>query len=36
MSKDEILRLKQVTGLATLFKNEEFSQSWEVDQNSQN
>ncbi|MCL1967534.1 MAG: ParB/RepB/Spo0J family partition protein [Fibromonadales bacterium] len=36
MSKDEILRLKQVTGLATLFRNEEFSQSWEVDQNPQN
>ncbi|MDR2554489.1 MAG: ParB/RepB/Spo0J family partition protein [Fibromonadaceae bacterium] len=32
MSKDEILRLKQVTGLATLFKDQEFSKSWEVDQ----
>jgi len=30
MSVDEILRLKQVTGLATLFKNEEFSKSWVV------
>jgi len=33
MSKDEILRLKQVTGLAALFKNQEFSRSWEVEQN---
>ncbi|MDR2413277.1 MAG: ParB/RepB/Spo0J family partition protein [Rickettsiales bacterium] len=30
MSMDEILRLKQVTGLAALFKNKEFSQSWTV------
>jgi len=30
MSKDEILRLKQVTGLAALFKDKEFSKSWEV------
>lgn len=30
MSADEILRLKQVTGLASLFKNEEFSKSWEL------
>ncbi len=29
MSADEILRLKQITGLAALFKDEEFSQSWE-------
>jgi len=33
MSKDEILRLKQVTGLATLFKDQEFSKSWEVEYN---
>lgn len=31
MSIDEILRLKQVTGLASLFKDNEFSRSWEVD-----
>lgn len=30
MSPDEILRLKQITGLAALFKNEEFSRSWEL------
>ena len=30
MSADEVLRLKQITGLASLFKNEEFSRSWEV------
>ena len=28
MSIDEILRLKQITGLASLFKDEEFSMSW--------
>lgn len=31
MSADELLRLKQVTGLAALFKDEEFSKSWEVE-----
>ena len=30
MSADEVLRLKQITGLASLFKDEEFSRSWEV------
>lgn len=30
MDIDEILRLKQITGLAALFKNKEFSKSWEV------
>lgn len=30
MSVDEILRLKQITGLAALFKDEEFSKTWEV------
>jgi ParB-like chromosome segregation protein Spo0J len=30
MSVDEILRLKQITGLAYLFKDEEFSNSWEI------
>lgn len=29
MNADEILRLKQITGLAALFKDGEFSQSWE-------
>lgn len=30
MDKDELLRLKQITGLASLFKDEEFSQAWEI------
>ena len=30
MSMDEILRLKQITGLASLFKGHEFSKSWVV------
>jgi len=30
MSADEILRLKQITGLASLFKDKEFSKSWVV------
>jgi ParB-like chromosome segregation protein Spo0J len=30
MDKDELLRLKQITGLAALFKDKEFSQSWEL------
>lgn len=29
MDKDEILRLKQITGLAALFKDCDFSQAWE-------
>lgn len=29
MDADELLRLKQITGLAALFKNNEFSNSWE-------
>ena len=28
MDKDEILRLKQITGLTSLFKDAEFSKSW--------
>jgi len=28
MDKDEILRLKQITGLSALFKDVEFSQAW--------
>lgn len=31
MSMDELLRLKQITGVAALFANKEFSDSWEVD-----
>lgn len=30
MSADELLRLKQVQGLASLFKDNEFSNSWEL------
>jgi ParB-like chromosome segregation protein Spo0J len=30
MEPDEVLRLKQVTGLAELFADEEFSEAWEV------
>jgi len=32
MDKDEILRLKQITGLAALFKDKEFSRSWIVEE----
>ena len=31
MSADEILRLKQITGLAGLFADKDFSKSWEVE-----
>jgi ParB-like chromosome segregation protein Spo0J len=31
MSVDELLRLKQITGVAALFLNRDFSQSWEAD-----
>lgn len=31
MSKDELLRMKQITGLASLFQNKSFSQAWEAD-----
>lgn len=31
MSQDELLRMKQITGLAALFKNTDFSQSWEAE-----
>lgn len=30
MDPEELLRLKQITGLAALFKNREFSQAWEA------
>lgn len=29
MDADEVLRLKQISGLAELFENEEFSEAWE-------
>ena len=31
MSVDELLRLKQITGVAALFANRDFSKSWEVE-----
>lgn len=31
MDADELLRLKQITGLASLFKDKEFSKSWEIE-----
>ena len=32
MSPDELLRLKQITGVAALFQNRSFSDSWEADE----
>lgn len=32
MDADEVLRLKQITGLASLFSDHEFSEAWEVDE----
>jgi hypothetical protein len=34
MDPDEVLRLTQITGLADMFSNEEFSKSWDVDDSS--
>jgi ParB-like chromosome segregation protein Spo0J/quercetin dioxygenase-like cupin family protein len=31
MSKDELLRLKQITGVASLFQNQDFSDSWDAE-----
>ena len=31
MEPDEVLRLKQVSGLAELFADKEFSEAWEVE-----
>ena len=31
MDKDEVLRLGQITGLAEIFKDKEFSEAWEVE-----
>lgn len=30
MEPDEVLRLKQITGLAEIFKDDEFSEAWEI------
>lgn len=35
MDAEELLRLKQLTGLASLFKNKDFSNSWVPDDNEQ-
>ena len=32
MDADEVLRLKQISGLEEMFQDEEFSNSWEVDE----
>jgi ParB-like chromosome segregation protein Spo0J len=32
MDADELLRLKQITGLASLFKDKEFGKSWEINE----
>lgn len=32
MDPDEVLRLKQITGLAELFSNRDFSRAWEIDE----
>lgn len=31
MSADELLRLKQITGLASLFENKDFSEAWDAE-----
>jgi quercetin dioxygenase-like cupin family protein len=31
MSPDELLRMKQITGVAALFQNQDFSESWEAE-----
>ncbi len=31
MEPDEVLRLKQISGLAELFADREFSEAWEID-----
>lgn len=32
MDADELLRLKQISGLAALFKDQEFSRAWEIEE----
>jgi len=36
MDKDEVLRLTQITGLAEMFKDKEFSKAWEVEKVNEN
>jgi len=36
MSADELLRLKQITGVAALFANRDFSKSWEAEMDEEN
>lgn len=36
MSADELLRLKQITGLASLFLNRDFSESWDANRSEAN
>ena len=31
MDPDEVLRLTQITGLAEMFSNKDFTEAWEVD-----
>jgi hypothetical protein len=31
MSPDELLRMKQITGLMSLFQNKDFSEAWEAE-----
>jgi hypothetical protein len=33
MDADEVLRLKQITGLGEMFADREFSQAWEINNN---
>jgi hypothetical protein len=33
MESDEVLRLCQLSGLSELFNDQEFSQSWDIDEN---
>lgn len=32
MDADEVLRLKQISGLAEMFADREFSEAWEIDE----
>ena len=36
MEADEVLRLKQITGLAEMFADREFSEAWEIDEVKEN
>ena len=36
MQPDEVLRLKQISGLAEAFKDKEFSKAWEADNDAHN